>query len=151
MSLEYFDGEDAHSSGQPDRRVGKVRTITGQGTSMPKAAFVILASGDSPESLGRVVNALMGVYEMVESGKEVKIIFDGAGTQAAAALFAPDHKYHDLFKLVQGKVSGVCRYCANAFGVAPQIEQANLPFADGFNGHPSFKDLLEEQYQILTF
>jgi len=88
MSLEYFDGEDAHSSGQPDRRVGKVRTITGQGTSMPKAAFVILASGDSPESLGRVVNALMGVYEMVESGKEVKIIFDGAGTQAAAALFA---------------------------------------------------------------
>jgi hypothetical protein len=27
---------------------------------MSKAAFVILASGDSRESLGRVVNALMG-------------------------------------------------------------------------------------------
>jgi len=48
---------------------------------MPKAAFVILASGDSPESLGRVVNALMGAYEMMESGQEVKIIFDGAGTK----------------------------------------------------------------------
>jgi hypothetical protein len=34
---------------------------------MPKAAFVILASGDGPESLGRIVNALMGAYEMMES------------------------------------------------------------------------------------
>ena len=118
---------------------------------MPKAAFVILASGDSPESLGRVVNALMGAYEMMESGQEVKIIFDGAGTQAAAALSAPDHKYHDLFRLVQSKVSGICSYCANAYGVAPKIEQANLRFADDFKGHPSFKGLLEEQYQILTF
>jgi len=118
---------------------------------MPKAAFVILASGDSPESLGRVVNALMGAYEMMESGEEVKIIFDGAGTQAAAALSAPDHKYHDLFRFVQSKVSGICSYCANAYGVAAKIEQANLPFADDFKGHPSFKDLLENQYQILTF
>jgi hypothetical protein len=118
---------------------------------MSKAAFVILASGDSPESLGRVVNALMGAYEMMESGQNVKIIFDGAGTQAAAALSAPDHKYHDLFRLVQSKVSGICSYCANAFGVAPKIEQANLPFTDEFKGHPSFKGLIEEQYQILTF
>jgi hypothetical protein len=28
----------------------------------------------------------MGAYEMMESGQNVKIIFDGAGTQAAAAL-----------------------------------------------------------------
>jgi hypothetical protein len=108
---------------------------------MSKAAFVILASGDNPESLGRVVNALMGAYEMMESGREVKIIFDGAGTQAAAA----------LFELVRGKVSGICSYCANAYGVASKIEQVNLPFAHDFKGHPSFKDLLDKQYQILTF
>jgi hypothetical protein len=118
---------------------------------MPTAAFVIFASGDGPESLGRIVNALMGAYEMMESGQEVKIIFDGAGTQAAAASSAADHKYHDLFRLVQNKVSGICSYCANAYGVAPKIEQANLPSADDFKGHPSFKSLLEEQYQILTF
>jgi hypothetical protein len=65
---------------------------------MSKVASLIPASGGSPESLGRVVNALMGAYGVMESGHEVKIIFDGAGTQAAAALSAPDHKYHDLFK-----------------------------------------------------
>jgi hypothetical protein len=35
---------------------------------------------------------------MMESGRQVKIIFDGAGPQAAAALSAPNHKYHHLFK-----------------------------------------------------
>jgi hypothetical protein len=93
----------------------------------------------------------MGAYETMESGHEVKVIFDGAGTQAAATLSAPDHKYHNLFKLVQSRVSAVCSYCANAFGVAPKIEQANLPLVDDFKGHPSLKNLLEEDYQILTF
>jgi hypothetical protein len=118
---------------------------------VPKAAFVILASGDTPESLGRVVNALMGAYEMMEGGQEVKIIFDGAGTQAAAALSVSNHKYHDLFRLVQSNVSGICRYCANAYGVVSEIEQASLPFTDDFKGHPSFKGLLEEGYHVLTF
>jgi hypothetical protein len=61
-------------------RFGKGRTWITKGVIMSKAAFVILASGDNPESLGRVVNALMGAYEMMESGQEVKIVFDGAGT-----------------------------------------------------------------------
>src|SRR6516164_9097294 len=34
---------------------------------------------------------------------------------------------------------------------SPNIEQANLPFADDFKGHPSLNNLLEQQYQILTF
>ena len=118
---------------------------------MSKVAFVILASGDNPESLGRVVNALMDAYEMMESGHEIKIIFDGAGTAAAAALSAPDHKYSDVFRLVRSKVRGICSYCASAYGVAAKIEQANLPFAADFKGHQSFKQLLEQQYQIITF
>ena len=51
---------------------------------MSKAAFIILAAGDTHESLGRVVNAFMGALEYIESGSDVQIIFDGAGTQATA-------------------------------------------------------------------
>jgi hypothetical protein len=118
---------------------------------MSKTAFVILASADNPESLGRVVNALMAAHEQIESGQDVKIIFDGAGSKAAATLSAKHHRYHDLFKLVKSKVSGVCRYCAKAYGVAHEIEEAALPFADEFKDHPSFKKLIEQQYQILIF
>jgi hypothetical protein len=132
------------------QKLDKLPTGVRKGLIMSKVAFVILASGDSPEGLGRVVNGLIGAYEMMESGDEVKIIFDGAGTEAAAALAAPDHKYNDVFRLVRSKVS-ICNYCAGAYGVTPKIEQADLPFAADFKGHQSFKQLLEQQYQIITF
>jgi hypothetical protein len=94
---------------------------------MSKAAFVILAAGDQPESLDRVVNALMGALEYIESGSEVQVIFDGAGTQAAAELAKPEHKYHDLFAKVRDRVTGVCSYCAGAYDVKDKIEAWKLP------------------------
>ena len=132
------------------RDLYKLATAVTKELIMSKVAFVILASGDNPESLGRVVNALIAAYEMIEDGDEVKIIFDGAGTEAAAALSVSDHKYNDVFKLIRSKVS-VCHYCAGAYGVTPKIEQANLPLAADFQGHQSVKQLLEQQYQIITF
>lgn len=118
---------------------------------MSKAAFIILAAGDTPESLGRVVNAFMGALEYIESGGDVRIIFDGAGTQAAAEFAKADHKYHELFEKVRKQISGVCSYCAGAYGVKDQIEACRLPLAEEFEGHPSFKQLLDSGYSVLTF
>lgn len=118
---------------------------------MSKAAFIILAAGDAPESLGRIVNGLMGALEFAESGGDVKIIFDGAGTQGAAALAAADHKYHDLFEKVRSKISGVCSYCAGAYEVKDKVAAAGLPLVDEFKGHPSFKSLIDDGYTLLTF
>jgi hypothetical protein len=118
---------------------------------MSKATFIILAAGDTHESLGRVVNAFMGALEYIESGADVQVIFDGAGTQAAAEFAKPDHKYHELFEKVRERVSGVCSYCANAFKVKDKIEAAKLPLSDQFKGHPSFKQLIEQGFNVLTF
>jgi len=46
---------------------------------MSKRSIRYPAAGDSDESLGRVVNALMDALEHIESGADVQIIFDGAG------------------------------------------------------------------------
>lgn len=116
-----------------------------------KVAFVILAAGDQPESLGRVVNALMGAYEYLENGGEVKIIFDGAGTQAAAALVKSDHKYHELFTKIRSRITAVCSYCAGAYEVKDQVAAAKLPLVDEFKGHPSFKRLIDSGHQVLVF
>lgn len=118
---------------------------------MSKAAFIILAAGDTHESMGRVVNAFMGALEYIESGGDTQIIFDGAGTQAASEFAKPDHKYHDLFEKVRKRVSGVCSYCAGAFKVKDKIESAGLPLSDQFRGHPSFKQLIDEGFDVLTF
>ncbi len=118
---------------------------------MAKAAFIILAAGDAPESLGRIVNGLMGALEFAEAGGDVKIIFDGAGTQGAATLAAPDHKYHELLEKVRPKIAGVCSYCSGAYQVKDKIAAAKLPLMDEFKGHPSFKSLIDAGYTLLTF
>lgn len=118
---------------------------------MSKAAFIVLAAGDTPESLGRVVNAFTGAREYIDGGGEVQIIFDGAGTKAAAAFAKSEHKYNELFERVRSRVTGVCAYCAGAYGVKDQIEASQLPLAEEFEGHPSFKQLLDSGYSVLTF
>lgn len=117
---------------------------------MYKAAFVILADGSSDESLGRVVNAMMGAFEYVVKHETVQVVFDGAGTQAAAALADPGHKYHALFEKVRTLVT-VCSYCADTYGVTDKIKAAGLPLVDEFKGHPSFHKLISAGVPVLVF
>lgn len=118
---------------------------------MKRTAFVILAAGDEPESTGRVVNALMGALEFFDSGEEIQIIFDGAGTQAAAAFSNADHKYNELFEKVRSFVRGACSYCSDAYEVTEEVKKGGVPLISEFQGHPSFRNLINEGYTILTF
>lgn len=118
---------------------------------MAKAAIVILAAGDTPESLGRVVNAFMVALEYKEAGDEVRVLFDGAGVKAAAACADSGHDYHDLFKKVEDCIQGACQYCAGAFDVKDDLKEKDLPLADEFKDHPSFRTLAEEGFTVFTF
>ncbi|MFP4283875.1 MAG: hypothetical protein ACLFU2_14735 [Opitutales bacterium] len=118
---------------------------------MSKAAIIILAAGDAPESLGRVVNALMAAYEFKQAGDEVRILFDGAGVQAAAAFAQPDHKYHELYQRISDKVTGACDYCSGAFEVTDSVKEAGIPLVDEFKGHPSFRSLADAGFTLMTF
>ncbi len=109
---------------------------------MQKVAIVLLADTETPGDMGRMANALMAVTEFKQAGDQVKLILDGAATKWVGQLSQPDHKYHNTFQQVRQTVSGVCSYCANAYGVADQVKAANLPLSDDFQGHPSFRDLV---------
>lgn len=118
---------------------------------MSKAAITILAAGDEPESLGRVVNAFMATLEYKESGSDVRVVFDGAGVQAAVAFADSGHKYHELFQRIRDRIAGVCDYCAGAYEVKDQVREQGLPLLNEFKGHPSFKKLVDEGFTVLTF
>ena len=118
---------------------------------MSKAAIIILAAGDAPESLGRVVNAFMAAHEFKQAGDEVRILFDGAGVQAAVAFAKKDHKYHELFQRVSDKIVGACEYCSGAYEVTDEVKSAGLQLIDEFKGHPSFRSLVNEGFTLLTF
>lgn len=113
--------------------------------------MVVFAGTEARSDLGRVINALQIARELDESGDEVTIIFDGAGTQWVPTLSDEDHKYHGLFEAIKHKVAGACSYCAGAYGVKDKIENSDVDLLDEFEGHPSVRKLIANGYQILTF
>ncbi len=116
-----------------------------------KVAIVVLADTETHGDLGRVVNALEAVKEFKEARDDVQLIFDGAGTKWVVELSKADHLAHSLYAAVKDKVSGVCEFCAGAFEVKDQVKACNVPLVGDYDGHPSFRKLLSQGYQVITF
>jgi hypothetical protein len=118
---------------------------------MIKAAIVILSEMEEHQDLGRTVNALQIAREFKEAGDEVQIIFDGGGTVSAVTLGDPEDKRHQLYARVEDKVAGLCRYCAQAFGVYEKAKKLGLPFLSEYHQHPSIRARVADGYQVITF
>ena len=118
---------------------------------MNKVAIIVLADTETHGDLGRAFNALQAVKEFKEAGDDVRLIFDGAGTKWIVEFSNPDHKAHDLFEAVKDKIAGACYYCSKAFGVKAGVENCGIPFTSESEGHPSFRKLIQEGFQIITF
>lgn len=98
-----------------------------------------------------VYRALMFADELQRAGDDVVIVFDGAGSTAAAEMAEPGHLLHHYFVKVRERVRGVCRHCAKSYGVLAAIESAALPLLADDRGHASLRALLAEGRQIVTF
>ena len=118
---------------------------------MPKAAVVVFSELDSDHGeKARVVNALQIAREFKEAGDNVKVLFDGGGVTAAAALAQPEHPPHRLYETIAENVEGACAYCAKAFGVKEQLEAAGVRFVSDYKQHPSFRALVVDGYEAFT-
>ncbi len=118
---------------------------------MIKIALVIFSDTDSMEALGKVSNAFVMALEAIENGDKLKIIFEGAATKWIGVLEDEQHKMHGLYATVKPYITGVCRYCAKAFGVSAQVDAAGVAQIGEYKDHPSIRKLVVEGYQILTF
>jgi hypothetical protein len=118
---------------------------------MEKIALVVFADNESHENLGRVVNAMTIAREFKEHGDEVSIVFDGGGTTWIPTLAGEEHAAHELFESVRDVVAGACRYCAGAFGVRDEVEQAGIRLLDDYEQNPSIRSYVVEGYDVLTF
>ncbi len=118
---------------------------------MNKIAVLVLADTETHGDLGRVVNALEVAREFKESGDQVAILFDGAGTRWIAELSDPEHKRHALFESLREVIHGACAFCSAAFGVKEAVVAANVTLLTEFEQHPSIRSLVNEGYQVITF
>lgn len=116
-----------------------------------QTAIILFADTDTPEGLGRAVNALTTAKEFKEAGDEVRVVFDGAGVKWVPALADPEHKYHRAFDDVRDVVSGACDYCSRAYGVKEEVESTDVSLMSEYSGHPSVRTLMADGFQVLTF
>lgn len=116
---------------------------------MHKIAIVIYSklegSGNSA-----IYRQLMFAQELQRAGDDVCIVFDGAGSVAAAELVQPGHRMHALLQGLRAQVRGVCRYCAQSYGVLETLQASGLPLLADDRGHASLRALLNEGRQIVT-
>lgn len=118
---------------------------------MAKAAIVILAGNESHADHGRLANGLEAAKEFAETdGGELTLIFDGAGTQWIPELEDETSDYHALYQAVRDDAV-VCDYCSAAFGVEDAVADAGLTVVDEYDGHPSIRSLVDDEYEIITF
>ncbi|MDZ7688704.1 MAG: hypothetical protein U5J64_08300 [Halobacteriales archaeon] len=117
---------------------------------MTKAAIFVLAGNESHADRGRIFNALEAAKEFDENGDDYRLIFDGAGTEWIPELEDEGHDFHGLYAAVRDDV-GVCDFCANAFEVSDEVDDAGVVRMDEHDGHPSIRSLVEDGYEVITF
>ncbi len=118
---------------------------------MEKIAIVVLSGTDTHESLGKLFSALMLDSEAIENGDDLRIVFEGAGALWIGEFEKEDHKFHELYKSLKEHITGVCDFCASAFGVKTQIESAGIALLSEYKGHSSMRKLFAEGYQAVIF
>jgi len=60
-----------------------------------------------------------------------------------------DHILHSMYTELKSKITGVCAYCAQAFGVKSEDEKAGLTLLDEYKNHSSLRNLFIEGYHVI--
>jgi hypothetical protein len=118
--------------------------------SMSKIAVFVFADSESHADMGRIANAMEMVHEFKEAGEEAKLVFDGAGVTWPGKLADNDHPLHGKFEEIKPNIVGACAFCSKAFKAEEGVKNADIPFLDDFNGHPSVRTFIKEGFQIIT-
>jgi hypothetical protein len=119
-----------------------------------KFAIILQAGKESHEGMARAVHALLYSMELQESGHEVVLIVDGAGTEWAEELTDPNSTnklkpMYDKFEAT-GVTTIACDYCAGAFGVKDKLESRQCPLVAEYEGHPSIAKWVKKGYQLVV-
>jgi hypothetical protein len=125
---------------------------------MNKTAIFIFSDpkNGGEEALGRAFNGLAAAYDIKQSGGEVSVTFQGAGTRWASLITQTDHPLNGLYELVKGNIAGVSCGCADVFGAAEDAKACGFEVikenpVPGTSGLASFGKLLKFGTTILTF
>ena len=123
---------------------------------MNKVAIVLQAGPGTHESHARMFHSMVYSKELKERGHEVRLLFDGAGTEWLAKWAEPededDRRMGGLFNALKDMelAYAVCDFCAGAFGVHQKLQAQDEPLVAEYMNHPSFAALFEEGFEVVV-
>ncbi len=120
---------------------------------MQKYLIILQAGRGTHEGMARAVHSLLYTKELKEHGHEVRLIFDGAGTEWVGewSRQESDDKLRPMYLDLKekGVTEDVCDYCAGAFSVKEQLKKNEVGMVSDYQGHPSIAKWADQGYQIL--
>jgi predicted peroxiredoxin len=122
-----------------------------------KIAIIILSDPKAgEEALGRALNALATAHEALQSGDEVEVVFNGAGTRWPEELTKISHPANGLYNTVRETVKGASCACAAIFGATKSVEACGLLLIKdqalpGTLGAANIRRYVAEGWQTLIF
>ncbi|WP_338730256.1 hypothetical protein [Haladaptatus sp. DJG-WS-42] len=120
---------------------------------MAEKKFAILLNADKT-SVGPAANGLEYALDLDDAGYTAEVYFDGAATEWPAVLDRkPDNPVNKYFNeaVERGLIGGACGYCANAFGVYDDVDEAGVELLGGRENHgPDVGALVSEGYELIT-
>ena len=112
---------------------------------------MIFSGNGSHSDGGRLANALEAATEFAENGDdELELISDGAGTQWIPEPEDAESDSHKLYQAVRDDAA-VCDFCSGAFGVVEAVADSGIVTLNEYDGHPSIRSLVDDDYEIITF
>ncbi len=123
---------------------------------MAKFAIILQAGPGSHESHARMFHSMVYSKELRERGHDVRLVFDGAGTEWLAKWGSPqdddDRLMGGLFQQLKdaGLAYAVCDFCATAFKVREKLRDQGEPLVAEYMNHPSIAELVDNGFDLLV-
>lgn len=92
---------------------------------------------------------LMNALDLSETGKEVKIIFEGASVKLVSVFEEESNPLYNKAK-GSGLIAGICLACSKVLGVYEENMKSGLPMLDDMLGHAGMKSYINDGYQVIS-
>jgi|FLYL01.1.fsa_nt_gi predicted peroxiredoxin len=123
-------------------------------TNGNKVAIILQAGAEGHEGMARALHSLVYASELMEQGADVRLVFDGAGTQWLAQFLGAESPevqgMGGLFGRLKerGLAYEVCDFCSGAFGVKESLQAEGEPLMGEYMDHPSIANVVSQGYQV---
>jgi predicted peroxiredoxin len=120
----------------------------------PRRIRIVLQAGvETHEGRARGLHALLYATELRQAGVEVRLVFDGAGTEYLARLVADgEHstRARPLFDELRaaGLAYEVCDRCSGAFEVRDELMEAGETLSSAYEDHPSIARHVVDGFEV---